>query len=207
MSNTRNMQIGQAATETVIVLALLSTLLAGCAYVGSGLAYVTQTQQQAREAAFRVARGEGNVLASSAASAPQRKNVALERLSMGWLQPGGQGARARTLRREWRLADTGVLRAGVAQARTALLTDAGHTASDADTQRRVAQSSTGWGRSYDRSSALARTVGSRIARADAGWRRSSSSVDWLPRWSDIVPTDVKSKAEPVYRLGNRGAVK
>ena len=207
MSSVRNAQIGQAATEAVIVLALLAALLASCAYIGSGLAYVTQTQQQAREAAFRAARGEADDLASSAGSGPYRHHVAFERVSMGWLQPGGQGADARTLRREWRLADTGVLRVGVAQSRTALLTDAGNTAGDVETQQRVGQSTAAWGRAYARSSSLAHTVGARMARADAGWRRSSSSVDWLQRWSDIVPTDVKSKTEPVYRLGNSGAVR
>ncbi|MYZ46087.1 hypothetical protein [Schauerella aestuarii] len=200
-------QAGQAATEAVIVLALLSMLLAGSAYVGSGLAYLTHTQQQSREAAFRAARGEANVSASFDAMAPQRTSAALERQAMGWLQPGGHGAAARTLRREWQLADTGILRAAVAQSRTALLTDAGHTADDAATQHRVAQSSAAWGRVYDRSSSLARTVGARMARTDAGWKRASSTVDWLQRWPDIVPTDVKSRTAPVYRSETRGAIR
>lgn len=207
MTGTRAKQAGQAASEAVVVLALLATILASGAYIGSGLAYVSHTQQQGRDAAFRAARGQADVHASANEATGRRHDVAIERKPKGWLQPGGHGAVARTLRREWRLADSGVLRAAVAQSHTALLTDAGHTAGDAETQQRVGQSNAAWGLAYDRSSSLARAVGARMARADAGWQRSPASVDWLQRWSDIVPTDVKTKTPPAYVLGNSGSAR
>lgn len=118
-------------------------------------------------------------------------------------QPGGRAAQG--LRRDWGLEDTGIrIAAMTVQARdltgspadrlsftrgTAVLVDAGHAASPAQVQARVAQQRPGWQAAQGGSSLLAQTVGLSAWPVDAAWSRPRAGTDWVSAWADQVPGD------------------
>jgi hypothetical protein len=116
-------------------------------------------------------------------------------------QPGGVLARAQELRQDWRLEDTGIVKATVVVApphypalarHTALLTGAGHAADDIDSQHRLAESPAAWSDSANRSYELGRRIESGVRALDRAWGRSEPHFDWLVPWAGYVP---------VYHLG------
>ncbi|MBV6303270.1 hypothetical protein KVP10_00140 [Candidimonas humi] len=127
-------------------------------------------------------------------------------------QPGGLHVDARDLRQGWGVGDTGMVTAhlavdafageqalpasGLAQfdvwrpgirRHTAILAGAGHAASDAQAQQRVAGSGLGWADAADRSYALGRRVQSWAGGLDRPWGRAEPVFDWLGPWAGRVP--------------------
>lgn len=133
-------------------------------------------------------------------------------------QPGGQQSILEVLREEWGLADRGPVTAsvslnflshprspqpasgplGLAQfdlpyeglmRKTAILHDAGHASSDADTQWRAGASMLAWGRAQAASRAVGQEVADRASGVDDAWARPDPSFDWLFPWAGLVPRE------------------
>ncbi len=130
-------------------------------------------------------------------------------------QPGGSVPFVDTLRHEWRVHDSGHLRATTSlhandlafgllsydpaakrryvglfpglQRSTSILTGAGHSASDALAQSVVAGSEMAWSRAYAAARAAGSEVANRAAGVDSGWVRADPIFDWLGPWSGRVP--------------------
>ncbi len=134
-------------------------------------------------------------------------------------QPGGEDADATTLRREWALADTGILLGHVAigsgaekdvsakdtsllklrqfelpyealHRSTAILIGAGHSSSDDAAQARTGDSQLAWQAAEARSRAASVEVKARASEVDGGWKRAEPELDWLSAWSGQVPDEV-----------------
>jgi len=122
-------------------------------------------------------------------------------------QPGQTNAQALPLRREWRVEDTGVVRADAAvhaqvpfaaqdspgitiRRWTAILRDAGHSPDARSAQHRVGESATAWGDAARRSQAVGERVQRMVEPLDAGWNRPSPFYDWLMPWAGEIPGQV-----------------
>jgi len=133
-------------------------------------------------------------------------------------QPGGGHPTGHTLRKEWSLEDTGVLRAQVRlhafssesisnedtgllrlsqfdrpyevlRRSTSILTDAGHAMSDDAAQSRLSVSRLAWAAAETASRTAAGAVMSHAEGVDSGWGRPGPGFDWLHAWSGRVPDD------------------
>lgn len=146
-------------------------------------------------------------------------------------QPGRGFATAGALRRDWSLEDQGILQAQVTldsgaaaellpekesllkldmfdlpyptlARSTRILTGAGHAASDAATQSRLAGSRLAWGAAHSASSLAAREVQLRAAGVEDGWGRPGLELDWLQPWGGLVPAHLITDYEPENRWRN-----
>ena len=142
-----------------------------------------------------------------------------------YAQPGQTAPLAAALRRDWRLEEGGILHARVGlsfadrheakpaarsfglrldefdrpypklERSTAILTGAGHSASDASVQTRVAESALAWSTSYGASLAAGRAAQSRASQVEEGWGRPAADFDWLDPWSGYVPEHLLAEYE------------
>lgn len=130
-------------------------------------------------------------------------------------QPGAGHAASQILRRDWLLEDAGVLQARIAPGfatdvagrvrahglrlqplelsypplvrSTGILTGAGHAASDAAVQSRVAASGLAWTAAYSASQLAGGDARTGAGGVDAAWGRPQPDLDWLQPWSGRVP--------------------
>lgn len=188
------MQRGQAVVEALAGLALLGLLGTAVISVGRFQWHGLQAAHAARVQVFRFALGDrvGSM------------GVRVTRAAHAADFPGPGGPRALALRRELGVEDGGMVRAEVStrvaphrqhgdgwpmRRHAAILADAGHADSDSRAQQRIAASRTAWGDASRASHGPARQAKSLLWRLDQGWRRSAPDLDWLMRWSDLVPAD------------------
>lgn len=156
------------------------------------------------KAAYRWRDAAGQPLLRSAAIAQHRTALAAS------AQPGGVTAQA--LRRGWELEDTGVRvvsmstvardltqaggRSLTLRRGTAVLADAGHAATPAAAQARVARQGPGWRAAQAGSAVLAKGIGLLAYPVDAAWRRPRAGTDWVAAWEDLVPPDRLTRMRP-----------
>ena len=140
-------------------------------------------------------------------------------------QPGKNLPHSAILRRDWGLEDAGILRARVAldfsrmmapsrkhgkgllglhvfdlpyppvARSTSILTGAGHAASDAGVQDRVAASRLAWSDAQVASRTAGEEIALRAHGVDAGWDRADARFDWLRPWSGRVPGHILENYE------------
>lgn len=124
------------------------------------------------------------------------------------------GPAVEDLRRDWRLAETGVVRATVSSSlprlpawlsrqsardrstvhrHTDILRDDGHSSSAAESVGRLARSHRAWRGAFLSSQRVARRVSSRVAGQDRAWHRSAVTRDWLTPWAKLALDDVRSR--------------
>ena len=72
---------------------------------------------------------------------------------------------------------------------TAILTDAGHAASDRDVTKRLERAPLTWAASAGQSMRVGREVTQQLARVDRPWGRPLPQFDWLTPWETLVPSD------------------
>lgn len=199
-----HVQQGQALAEAAVMLGSLAALMAAVHAVGTWQDEALRAGLAARQAAFAATRFAPD---PARAVEPGAAVLSMDVLPGGLsasAQPGGAHGHSVTLRREWRLADAGVLSAHASlrashpdQAgdalrftrHTAVLRDAGHSAGDAQTQQRAAGSALGWGTPARSSTAAGQAVASRMNPVDLGWARPEPEFDWLTRWTGAVPPE------------------
>jgi len=144
---------------------------------------------------------------------PLAVNVSRRRLqALSWqAQPGG--AVATTLRHDWSLADSGILRAEIVvhpswvapatsgplslahfdfrypplRREISLLTSAGHAESDTAAQFRMAGSGLAWGAAAHVSRLAGGEIAQRAVGVDSAWSRAGPDFDWVGLWSGLVP--------------------
>lgn len=235
-------QDGQALFESMVAVLALAALWAAVHWLAQGQDIALSAIHASRHAAFLATRsGPGEPLPADRASgvadryltgrAHRWANLYGERLldpardiqlstrrdrslSAG-AQPGGDARDASTLRRDWLLADTGILRASVTlhpqhrargdakegplgmvridtaypalQRSTHVLTGAGHAPSDAQAQQRTGSSGLAWAAAHSASRAAGVEVAGRADGIDSGWGRADPRFDWLDLWSGRVP--------------------
>lgn len=193
-------QQGQAVIEALLMLPIMALLLWAVVGIGGLQFSAQQTTQASRKAAMSGALGQplqtlhaSSGMASSA-NASALPGVATPRVSA--LQGEWFGAGLRMLSVEVRTQPrTGDPSAWLPIARRiSVASGAGHAHSDADAQRRVEASRTGWLQAGQRSLSEAARMEGPIGRVDSPWGRPKLSRDWISRWADVVPAD---------RLGNR----
>ena len=132
-------------------------------------------------------------------------------------QPGQGSAQASILRRDWEVADPGILQAEIHLSfpkrdtatsptdsgrlglnvfdraypslvrSTAILTGAGHGSTDAGVQTRLTQSTLAWSSAYRDSLGAGRTAEAAAVGVDLAWGRPAAEFDWVFPWSGYVP--------------------
>ncbi|PTW97637.1 pilus assembly protein TadE [Achromobacter mucicolens] len=191
---------GQAVVEALLMLPLMAVLLWAVSDIGAMQFSAQRTTQVSRQAVMASALGQP----AATLRAPARMD--LEGSAQSW--PGFSGAGVRALQDEW---FGGAMRLLSVQVRSlppavnvmfglpvsrqlSVASGAGYAHGDADAQRRIGASPTGWLQSSRTSLAEARRMQRFVNRAEAPWGRPALSRDWLSAWGDVVPGD---------RLGKR----
>ncbi len=190
-------QGGQALTEALLVLPVLTLAFLGVAWVGKLQFCAQELAQASRQAAMSVAAG-----ASPAALRTQGALAAYDQAVPAGATSGNAGLQAEWFGAElrWvsvtaqsRLAGSRLWEAAQIQRRTRVAVGAGHAHGDHDARHRIGAAPTTWGQAAKHSLPLARRVGALAARVEAPWRRPAISRDWLSPWADVVPADRLSK--------------
>jgi hypothetical protein len=230
---------GQALAELLVAALALTMLWAAAAWLGRLQDMALQAGHAARHLAFTAARqdeAQWSELAREAYFDGTRQRW-MDRRGQTWLAPGEAGLGVRVtrlapapqaaqpgsghpagaqLRRDWQLADAGVVQARVEAAtrdasrpaagrawgdrlreldapapvirrQAHILSGAGHAESDALTRERVAQAALPWAQAARSSYGLSGRVSGLMGRVDAGWGRPLPESEWLSRWEDWAP--------------------
>ncbi|MHA3902670.1 hypothetical protein ACTPOE_03625 [Castellaniella sp. WN] len=224
-------QGGQALVETLAVLIVLGSLWLGIAWLGRLQDIGLQLAHASRRAAFAHAHqglppealasgGDGYLDAPGHLWRTRRGrsflagSAHLEVESLGpatGRQAGDPVAGAADLRRELRLGDPTVWRAGARgrtagdasttgslpdfdrlgldlRRHTAILSGDGAAADDADAQSTLAASPRAWDAAASASRAAGRAVLGRLRDVDAAWSRALPDWDWIGPWTGSVPS-------------------
>lgn len=192
-------QRGQAVIEALLMLPLMALLLWATSGIGSLQFSAQQTTQVGRTAAMSAARGQP--LPSLRAPAGMDLSGAVQTLS------GTTPPQMAALQGEW-LGGAMTLLSVEARAqpkrmdpliglsisrRLSVASGAGYAHGDADAQRRVGASSTGWLQAGQTSLSEAARMQRPVERTDGPWGRPKLSLDWLSHWADVVPADRLAK--------------
>ncbi len=223
-------QGGQALVETLVVLAALGSLWLGIAWLGRLQDIGLQLAHASRRAAFAHAHqglapgalgpgGDGYLNAPGHRWRTRRGQgflaepayLDIEPLGdMTGRQAGDPGAAASDLRRELRLGDPRVWRAGARvrtaggisstgslldfdhlgldlRRHTAILSGDGAAAGDGEVQSILAGSARAWGATASASRAAGRAALDRLGGVDAAWGRVLPDWDWVDSWTGSVP--------------------
>jgi len=223
-------QGGQALVETLVVLTVLGSLWLGIAWLGRLQDVGLQLAHASRRAAFAhahqglapeaLAPGGDGYLGAPGHRWRTRRGVdfladearlAVESLGpMAGRQIGDPVAGAADLRRELRLGDPAVWRAGARvrtageaetagtlldfdrlglglRRHTAILSGDGAAADDADAQSILAGSPRAWGAAASASREAGRAALGRLRGVDAAWGRALPDWDWTGPWTGSVP--------------------
>lgn len=236
---TRNgSQHGQALVEAFVVLLAAAVLWMAIAWLGRIQDVSLQASHAARHLAFQATRlpapdtvvlpdaffngsrpmwrGErGQPLIGTVLAHPHARAGSVGVLSV-YGQPGRNDADAGQLRKDWNIADTGIVVAGVSlrplapdapvsatdkapilssfdryvptiSRHTAILWGAGHATSDGAAAGRLAASGLAWAGPADASKSLGQRVAGGAAPVDAAWGRPDPVFDWLQPWADYLP--------------------
>lgn len=81
--------------------------------------------------------------------------------------------------------------APVIRRHVAIITGAGHAATDPLAAFRLGESALAWASAYRLSGEAARRVGTAVAATDAAWGRPDLQTDWLQPWHADVPQDYR----------------
>lgn len=199
MMKIRTRQDGQAVIEALLMLPLMAGLLWAVSGIGALQFSAQRATQASRQAVMAAARGQPATLWR----APDGMDVARGAQVLA----GVASPRAATLQDEWFGQGMKMLsaetrsrpRAGDATfglpivRHISVASGAGHAHGDADAQRRVAGSATGWLQASRTSTSEAGRMQGYVDRADRPWGRPSLSLDWLSAWGDVVPADRLAK--------------
>lgn len=205
-------QYGQAVAESILVVALLSTIFIGIAWIAQLQQEALTAAQTSRQAAFAQARGQAVM---GAQGIPGVVSASYGNDSSNVL-PISRNSQARTLAKDWLAlkpetltvwaqdgktrflpsAPNGVLKLssmvdeGIRIRRqTSLIVAAGHAASDRDAQQRISTSSAGWSSAAGLSGQAVKQENSRMRSVDAVWKRGELTSNWLMPWADLVPAE------------------
>ncbi|MFJ3463316.1 TadE/TadG family type IV pilus assembly protein [Achromobacter spanius] len=190
---------GQAVVEALLMLPLMAVLLWAVSDIGAMQFSAQRTTQAGRQAVMAAALGQP----VATLRAPQGMDLA--GTAQRW--PGSVVAGA-SLQDEWFGAAMQLLsvqtltlpRPGNAMfalpisRHLSVAGGAGYAHSDADAQRRVGTSATGWLQASRTSRAEAGRMQRQVGKVEAPWGRPTMSLDWLSAWGDVLPND---------RLGKR----
>lgn len=196
----RSNERGQAAVEALLMLPLLTVLLWAVTDIGAMQFSAQRTTQVSRHAAMAAALGQP--VATLRAPAGMDVEGSAQRwlgssvAGGGALQDEWFGAAMRMLSVQVRsLPPPGNVMFGLPVSRhLSVAAGAGYAHGDADAQRRIGASSTGWLQASRTSQAEAGRMQRTVSRAEAPWGRPALSRDWLSAWGDVLPGD---------RLGRR----
>lgn len=191
---------GQAVVEALLMLQFLTVLLWAVSDIGAMQFSAQRTIQVSRQAAMAAALGQP----VATLRAPARMDVegsvqrwlAFSVAGGGALQDEWFGAAMRLLSVQVRsLPPPGNVMFGLPVSRHLSVADgAGYAHGDADAQRRIGASPTGWLQASRTSQAEAARMQRPVSQAEAPWGRPALSRDWLSAWGDVLPGD---------RLGGR----
>ncbi|OWT77193.1 MULTISPECIES: hypothetical protein [unclassified Achromobacter] len=203
-------QKGYALLEANLVIALLLALWGSVALLGEWHGHGLHATHASRLQVFDVAHGGGDHAAAISSAASSAASSALGSAPgagrhvppAGFSMPGG--AATADLRRDWGMADDGLLvahagayarrqgagtGAGFLQRSTALISAVGHAPGDRETQARIAANRAAWRGVASHTQGVGRQVAAALYRIDAGWGRAAPEFDWLSRWADLVPNE------------------
>ena len=190
---------GQAVVEALLMLPLMAVLLWAVSDIGVMQFSAQRTTQASRQAVMAAALGQP--LATLRAPA----GMDLASTDQAW--PGAVAAGG-ALQDEWFGAAMNLLSVNVRalprpgnamfglpiQRHISVASGAGYAHDDADAQRRVGASPTGWLQASRTSLAEAERMRRQVNKVEAPWGRPTLSPDWLSAWGDVVPDE---------RLGKR----
>lgn len=190
---------GQAVVEALLMLPLMAVLLWAVSDIGAMQFSAQRTTQASRQAVMAAALGQpvatlrvplGMDLAGTAQRWPGSA-VAGASLQDKWF-----GAAMQLLSVQTRsLPRPGIAMFGLPISRhLSVASGAGYAHGDADAQRRVGASSTGWLQASRTSRAEAERMQRQVGKVEAPWGRPAMSLDWLSAWGEVAPND---------RLGKR----
>ncbi|RTZ41130.1 hypothetical protein EKL30_15740 [Candidimonas sp. SYP-B2681] len=236
--HTHAVQDGQALVEGMVVMMVLLSLWTGTAWLGRLQDMGLQATHASAYSAFSSSRNptakidhdvKRSYFSGPAHNWADRRGrrilsneldeIVLQSMRHAALdnkaQPGGPGDDAQSLRRDWRLDDTGILVSQVnvsalatrptlpkaaftgmadfdmpypqLRRHTAILTGAGHASNDLAVQQTVSRSALGWGSSATTSYGHGRSIASVMVSVDAAWNRTEPVFDWLAPWAGYVP--------------------
>ena len=195
MMKRRSSQLGQAVIEALLMLPLMALLLWAVSDIGALQFSAQRTTQASRQAVMAAALGQPVGLLRAPAGTDLTGAVQAF--------PGPAAGIGGALQDEWFGAPQKLLsvevrslpRAGKAMfevpisRRISVASGAGYAHGDADAQRRVGASPTGWLQASRVSLAEAGRMQPYVDRVEAPWGRSRLSRDWLSPWADVVPAD------------------
>lgn len=196
----RSNERGQAAVEALLMLPLLTVLLWAVTDIGAMQFSAQRTTQVSRQAAMAAALGQPvatlRVPAGMDVEGSAQRWLGSSAAGGGALQDEWFGAAIRMLSVQVRsLPPPGNVMFGLPVSRhLSVAFGAGYAHGDADAQRRIGASSTGWLQASRTSQAEAGRMQRTVSRAEAPWGRPALSRDWLSAWGDVLPGD---------RLGRR----
>lgn len=190
---------GQAVVEALLMVPLMAVLLWAVSDIGALQFSAQRTTQASRQAVMAAALGQP--------LATLRAPVGMDLAGTAQAWPGAVAAGG-ALQDEWFGAAMNLLSVNVRalprpgnamfglpiQRHISVASGAGYAHGDADAQRRVGESPTGWLQASRASMAEAARMQRHVGGADAPWGRPALSRDWLSAWGDVVPND---------RLGKR----
>lgn len=191
---------GQAVVEALLMLPLMAVLLWAVSDIGLMQFSAQRTTQASRQAVMAAALGQP--------VATLRAPLGMDLDSAARSRPGTAVAGPAALQNEW---FGGAMQLLSVQARLlpppgnalfglpisrhiSVASGAGYAHDDADAQRRVGASPTGWLQASRTSLAEAERMQREVNKVEAPWGRPTSSRDWLAAWNDVVPNE---------RLGKR----
>ncbi len=231
-------QHGQALAELMVAMLALCMLWTAVAWLGRVQDMALQAGHAARHLAFLGAQQAHEDWGQAARTAyfdgrrqrwldrrghdllPQAQGISAQvsRLApvAAQAQPANQHASGAQLRRDWQVADEGVMQASVAvspgnasgvfsgpawgdvvrgldaaypsiRRYAYILAGAGHADSDGQTQQRVARADQPWAQAAGVSYGLAGQMSGRMRQVDQAWGRSAPDNDWLYRWQTWLP--------------------
>lgn len=198
-------QKGQAVIEALLTLPLLALLLWAVAGIGKLQFAAQQTTQASRKAVMAGALGQP----LAALRAPPGMALSSDAHALS----GVATPRASALQDEWFDAVLTMLSVEISSQppvagpsawpsiarRISVATGAGYAHGDADAQRRVGQSRTGWRQAGQGSLSEATRMRGPVDRVDGAWGRPRLSLDWLSAWADVAPADRLGKGKEQIR--------
>lgn len=191
---------GQAVVEALLILPLLAVLLWAVSDIGAMQFSAQRTTQASRQAVMAAALGQ------PMATLRAPSGMGLTGAAQTWSGSAVYGPAA--LQNEW---FGGAMQMMSVQTRLlprpenamfglpisrhiSVASGAGYAHGDADAQRRVGASDTGWLQAGRSSLTEAGRMQRQVSKVEAPWGRPMLSRDWLSAWGDVVPKD---------RLGKR----
>lgn len=186
---------GQAVVEALLMLPLMAVLLWAVSDIGVMQFSAQRTTQASRQAVMAAALGQpvatlraplGMELAGAARSWPETAVGDAAALQNEWV--GGAMQLLSVQTRSLPLPGNALFGLPISR-HVSVASGAGYAHGDADAQRRVGASSTGWLQASRTSLAEAERMQRQVNKVEAPWGRPMLSQDWLSAWGDVVPNE------------------